>query len=72
MSVPPVRASLFLGQRGAALLLVAAAVAASCATTPIPSLPGTPGHYDNGEMSFDYPADWPILAAQVPESCGVI
>jgi hypothetical protein len=72
MSVAPVRAWFFLGQRGAALLLVAAAVAASCATTPIPSLPGTPGHYDNGEMSFDYPADWPVLAAQVPESCGVI
>jgi len=40
--------------------------------TPVPALPGTPGHYDDGEMSFDYPTDWPALAARVPESCGVI
>ena len=40
--------------------------------TPIPSLPGTPGHFDNGEFSFDYPMDWPVLAYRVPESCGVI
>jgi hypothetical protein len=26
------------------------------------SIPGTPGHFDNGELSFDYPADWPVLA----------
>lgn len=39
---------------------------------PAPSLPGTPGHYDDGEMSFDYPDDWPVLAAGVPESCGVL
>jgi hypothetical protein len=31
--------------------------------TPIPTLPGTPGHFDNGEFSFDYPADWPVLSA---------
>ena len=37
-----------------------------------PTLPGTAGHFDNGEMSFDYPSDWPVLAAQVPESCGII
>jgi len=29
------------------------------------SLPGTPGHFDNGEFSFDYPADWPVLAEGV-------
>jgi hypothetical protein len=44
----------------------------STASGPAPSLPGTPGHYDDGEMSFDYPDDWPVLAARVPESCGVI
>lgn len=41
---------------------------------PVPSsstLPGTPGHFDNGEFSFDYPADWPVLADDV-ESGGVM
>jgi len=70
---------------GTALVLVALVVA-SCSTAPsgspaqVPTpeptsaltLPGTPGHYDDGEMSFDYPDDWPVLAARVPESCGVI
>lgn len=32
---------------------------------PVPSLPGTPGHFDNGRFSFDYPTDWPVLAADV-------
>jgi hypothetical protein len=64
-----------------AVALLMVVVAASCnsaisspapAPSPVPSLPGTPGHFDDGEMAFDYPADWPVLAAQVPESCGVI
>jgi len=28
-----------------------------------PSLPGTPGHFDDGQESFDYPTDWPTIAA---------
>ncbi len=65
--------------RPVALLLLAAATALvlGCGTpaatpTPAPTLPGRPGHFDNGDISFDYPADWPVLAAHVPESCGVI
>ena len=27
-----------------------------------PSLPGTPGHFDNSEFAFDYPTDWPTIA----------
>lgn len=27
-----------------------------------PWVPGTPGHYDDGQISFDYPTDWKILA----------
>jgi hypothetical protein len=30
--------------------------------SPAPSLPGTPGHFDDGSVSFDYPTDWPIIA----------
>jgi hypothetical protein len=40
-------------------------------TTAIPTLPGTPGHFDNGEFSFDYPAAWPVIADGV-ESGGVM
>jgi len=67
--------------RCAALVVVVLLVAACSpgpAISPTPvrtsaeSLPGTPGHFDDGEMSFDYPADWPVLAAGVPESCGNI
>ncbi|MGA2513284.1 MAG: hypothetical protein ABSG37_06670 [Candidatus Limnocylindrales bacterium] len=29
---------------------------------PSPSLPGTPGHFDDGTVSFDYPTDWPVIA----------
>jgi hypothetical protein len=62
--------------RGAAALLAVAALTtglAACSghgaptptgiSEPIPTLPGTPGHYDDGEFSFDYPADWPVLSA---------
>ncbi len=59
-----------------AAVLVAVAVVAGCAgqatspSGPPPSLPGTAGHFDNGEFSFDYPADWPVIAAD-RESGGV-
>jgi hypothetical protein len=38
---------------------------------PLPTLPGTPGHFDNGDFSFDYPAGWDILASQYPEGLAV-
>jgi hypothetical protein len=58
--------------RGAALLTIAlcAMLATACdgaastptgLATPIPTLPGTLGHFDNGQFSFDYPTDWPVL-----------
>jgi hypothetical protein len=31
-------------------------------TGPEPSLPGTPGHFDNGDFSFDYPSAWRALS----------
>jgi hypothetical protein len=34
-------------------------------TPPAPaaaSVPGTPGHLDDGEFAFDYPADWAVIA----------
>jgi hypothetical protein len=34
--------------------------------TPVPSLPGTPGHFDNGEFAFDYPTDWRVLRSPDP------
>ena len=68
--------------RRTALALAALLVAAACTSvpssssipvwTPVPSIPGTAGHFDDGEMSFDYPTDWPVLTARVPESCGDI
>ncbi len=30
--------------------------------SPASSLPGTPGHFDDGTVSFDYPSSWPIIA----------
>ena len=36
-----------------------------------PTLPGTPGHFDNGEFSFDYPAGWQVLAADYQEGMAV-
>jgi hypothetical protein len=38
---------------------------------PLPTLPGTPGHFDNGDFSFEYPAGWDILAGQYPEGMAV-
>ena len=37
-----------------------------------PSLPGTPGHYDDGEFSFDYPTDWSVLAGSDHGATGVM
>lgn len=37
-----------------------------------PSLPGTPGHFDNGEFSFDYPTDWSVLAGSDDGATGVM
>jgi hypothetical protein len=59
--------------RAVCACLLAAAVGASCtasAASPVPSapaasLPGTPGHYENSDFSFDYPADWPVIAHDV-------
>jgi hypothetical protein len=38
---------------------------------PLPTLPGTLGHFDNGDFSFDYPAGWAILASEYPEGMAV-
>lgn len=32
-----------------------------------PSLPGTPGHFDNGTFSFDYPTNWRTLSGEYYE-----
>lgn len=29
---------------------------------PASTLPGTPGHFDDGALSFDYPTDWAVIA----------
>lgn len=39
--------------------------------TPAPTLPGTTGHFDNGQFSFDYPAGWRVLASDYPEGMAV-
>jgi hypothetical protein len=53
-----------------------AALLAGCGTASSPSgaaphLPGTPGHYDDGEVAFDYPAGWPVDAGSY-ENGGVM
>lgn len=69
------RAGLVRWLRLAAAFVVAAAIGACSPTgpfvssgppqavSPAPSLPGTPGHFDDGRFSFDYPTDWPVIAA---------
>lgn len=52
-------------------LITASSCSSSAPATPAPAspaatMPGTPGHYDNGEFSFDYPADWPIVDVGPP------
>jgi hypothetical protein len=51
------------------LLPVLSAVVMACAgsgvtnlPSPAATFPGTPGHFDDGQESFDYPADWPVIA----------
>ncbi len=54
----------------AALALLAVAIAAmgcgggpsAVSSGPTATLPGTPGHFDDGTVSFDYPADWRVIA----------
>ncbi|MFI5258952.1 MAG: hypothetical protein ACHQ01_05000 [Candidatus Limnocylindrales bacterium] len=48
----------------AVCLILASGCSASPAasTTPAPSLPGTPGHFNDGQEAFDFPADWPVIA----------
>jgi hypothetical protein len=53
-------------------LVVGACTTASPGTSsgsaePAPSLPGTPGHFDNGDFSFDYPASWRALSGPYDE-----
>jgi hypothetical protein len=45
--------------------------ASSGPTGPGPSLPGTPGHFDNGDFSFDYPAGWHALSGDYYEGIAV-
>jgi hypothetical protein len=53
-------------------LLVATTGCDGVGSTPTPpSLPGSPGHFDNGELSFDYPTDWPIIRAGESSANGV-
>jgi hypothetical protein len=39
--------------------------------TAAPTLPGSAGHFDNGQFAFDYPASWRVLAADYPEGMAV-
>ena len=34
----------------------------------VPSIPGTPGHFDNGDFSFDYPSTWRVLSGVYDET----
>lgn len=50
-------------------LLAATIAAAGCGSGPSAvssgpalTLPGTPGHFDDGALSFDYPTDWAVIA----------
>jgi len=45
-----------------ALLVPAGCSSSSSTVSPTSTFPGTPGHFYDGELSFDYPADWPVLA----------
>ena len=41
-------------------------------TGPEPSLPGTPGHFDNGDFSFDYPSAWRTLSGVYDDDLEVL
>jgi hypothetical protein len=61
-----------LPRRAIVAVVMAALIAGACTTAspgtssapaqPAASLPGRPGHFDNGDFSFDYPATWRPLA----------
>jgi hypothetical protein len=40
--------------------------------TAAPTLPGTAGHFDNGQLSFDYPTGWRVLAGDYYEGMAVV
>ncbi len=65
MTAMDIAACVATGCGGPAPTATAPAPSAStaAAATAAPTLPGTPGHFDNGEFSFDYPADWPVRSA---------
>lgn len=50
-----------------------AGLVASPSTVPteIATLPGTPGHFDDGQVSFDYPTDWQVLGGGQTDSSHV-
>jgi len=59
-----------------ALAVALTLAAVSCSgqgdpTPTAPTLPGSAGHFDNGELSFDYPTDWPILRSGISSAGGV-
>ena len=53
-------------RRAIAVMAVVALLAGACTSSsgsmPAPNLPGTSGHFDNGDFSFDYPPTWKPLA----------
>jgi hypothetical protein len=67
------------GRAGVLLLVLVVWLAASCGSaassgspaqasgSTIPALPGTPGHFENGTFSFDYPATWKALSGEYTE-----
>lgn len=40
----------------------------SAVPTEVATLPGTPGHFDDGRVSFDYPTDWQVLGGGQTDS----
>jgi hypothetical protein len=64
-------------RRAAAAIALTLSVVAGCgaasatnstAATSTSALPGTPGHFDNGDFSFDYPATWRTLSGLYDET----
>lgn len=47
--------------------LIAWGCALASAPTAAPSLPGTAGHFDDGQEAFDYPLDWNVLSGSGDE-----
>ena len=78
-----VRRWLPIGMAAALLLVLAAGMALVLWPTVSPgvgvaspsawaSIPGTPGHFDNGAVSFDYPTDWRVIAGDDHGATGVL